>query len=207
MTMSKESTERLGRVSSVDIAPILHRISPRKLRKRLFPKTETRCSTRPGESCPLRKTKRAKTTRGTVKNQKSKSKALSAKLLTHSENRQSEHSSDNHQYSSPPGRCITTDTVSTNTTDVIAETDSTRETDSTSDNLIIMSPKTPQQKEKTQLARQKQLEDMKVREAAFAREERLLKRKGLWTTPVKKQTGKKITWNADNPIVFNYQQV
>ncbi len=203
--MSQESTKRLGGVTSVDLT--LHRMSPRTLRKRLFPipktiDTETRC-TRSEDSCPLRKTRgTGRLTKGTVKNRKSK--ALSAKLLKMSENRQSEHSSGNlHSSPLPPtdnDHCTTT-TTPTNTTDVIMETDST------SDDLIVMSPKTPQQKEKTQLARQRQLEDMKAREAAFAREERLLKRRGLWTAPVKKQTGKKITWKADIAIVFNYQQV
>ncbi len=190
-------------MASVDLT--LHRMSPRTLRKRLFPipktiDTETRCSrSRARESCPLRKTRgTGRLTKGTVK--KKKSKALSAKLLKMSENIQSEHSSP-----LPPtdnDHCTTTTLLSpTNTTDVIMETDGT------SDDLTIMSPKTPQQKEKTQLARQRQLEDMKAREAAFAREERLLKRRGLWTAPVKKETGKKITWKADIAIVFNYKQV
>lgn len=61
-------------------------------------------------------------------------------------------------------------------------------------------PRTSQQKEKSQLARQKQLEDLKAREAAVAREERFLRRKGLWVPPCKKNDRKKVTWKEEEEL-------
>lgn len=94
-----------------------------------------------------------------------------------------------------------------NTTDSHSNA-STVSLDTIVDDNIIMCAKTRQEKEKQQLARQRQLDNMKAREAAEAREERLLKRSGLWTAPAKKQIDKKISWNKDIVTsIFNYQQV
>lgn len=67
-------------------------------------------------------------------------------------------------------------------------------------------PRTAKQKEKSQLARQKQLEDMRTREATAAREERFQRRKGVWIPPCKKNDAcrKKITWKEDAELTDLY---
>ena len=66
-------------------------------------------------------------------------------------------------------------------------------------------PSTPQQKLIRRLARQKQLEEMRVREAALLREERLLRRKGILPEPPSKVTQssstKKIQWKDETDLV------
>lgn len=65
-------------------------------------------------------------------------------------------------------------------------------------------PSTPQQKMARQLVRQRQLNEMRVREAALAREERLLRRQGLWTSRTK--STKRIQWKNDLVQIFTYSQ-
>ena len=62
-------------------------------------------------------------------------------------------------------------------------------------------PSTPQQKMARQLARQRQLEEMRVREAAQAREERFLRRQGLLNPPKKTVNTKRIKWKDDSDLV------
>ena len=78
-------------------------------------------------------------------------------------------------------------------------------TDSLEDMYPEPVAKTSQQREKSQMARQRQLDEMRAREAAEAREERLLNRKGLWKAPVPAE--RKITWKTDLTAVFNYPQL
>lgn len=66
-------------------------------------------------------------------------------------------------------------------------------------------PSTPQQKLVRRIARQKQLEEMRFREAALSREERLLRRKGVLpdtakVTPVQGST-KRISWRDETDLV------
>ena len=65
-------------------------------------------------------------------------------------------------------------------------------------------PRTAKQKEKSHLARQKQLEDMRAREAAAAREERFQRRKGVWVPPCKKNNRKTIMWKEDKELTDLY---
>lgn len=61
-------------------------------------------------------------------------------------------------------------------------------------------PSTNYQKMQRQLARQKQLDEMRAREAAWAREERLLRRQGLSKSPEK--SGRcHITWKDEKDLV------
>ncbi len=60
-------------------------------------------------------------------------------------------------------------------------------------------PLTPQQKEVRKLARQKQLQEMRAREMALAREERFLKRQGLLQE--KKRTERRIQWKRESDLV------
>ena len=63
-------------------------------------------------------------------------------------------------------------------------------------------PSTPQQKLLRRLARQKQLEEMRAREAAILREERLLRRKGNLLSPQRDQSSaKRISWKDDTDLV------
>ena len=74
-------------------------------------------------------------------------------------------------------------------------------------------PSTPQQKLMRKLARQKQLEEMRAKEAAFLREERLLRRKGILpkSTAAQSQTrsSKRISWKDETDLVelFIYSPV
>jgi hypothetical protein len=73
-------------------------------------------------------------------------------------------------------------------------------------------PSTPQQKLLRRLARQKQLEEMRTREAAVSREERLLRRKGaLPDTKATQGQGstKRISWRDETDLVemFIYSPV
>ena len=69
-------------------------------------------------------------------------------------------------------------------------------------------PSTPQQKMMKQLARQKQLEDMWIRETALAREERYQRRRGLVCPQPSKGT-KHILWKSESDLVemFIYSAV
>ena len=63
-------------------------------------------------------------------------------------------------------------------------------------------PSTYFQKMQRQLARQKQLQDMRAREAAEAREERFLRRQGLSKSPEKKKQQKRhLTWKEEANLV------
>jgi hypothetical protein len=63
-------------------------------------------------------------------------------------------------------------------------------------------PSTYFQKMQRQLARQKQLQDMRAREAAEAREERFLRRQGLSKSPEKKiQQKRHLTWKEEDDLV------
>ena len=66
-------------------------------------------------------------------------------------------------------------------------------------------PSTNYQRMQRQLARQKQLEEMRAREAAYAREERLLRRQGLSKSPEKSKR-KHLTWKDESELVevFSY---
>ena len=72
-------------------------------------------------------------------------------------------------------------------------------------------PSTAQQKLIRRLARQKQLEEMKAREAALSREERLLRRKGVLpsTKATAQDSAKRISWRDDTDLVemFIYSPV
>ena len=73
-------------------------------------------------------------------------------------------------------------------------------------------PSTPQQKLIRRLARQKQLEEMKSREAALEREERLLRRKGVLPdskTTQGQSSAKRISWRDETDLVemFIYSPV
>ena len=73
-------------------------------------------------------------------------------------------------------------------------------------------PSTPQQKMMRQLARQKQLEDMRVRETALAREERYQRRHGLACPQPSKSSGsrsKRVQWKNKSDLVkiFIYSAV
>ena len=73
-------------------------------------------------------------------------------------------------------------------------------------------PSTPQQKLIRRLARQKQLEEMKAREAALSREERLLRRKGVLPdskTTQWQSSAKRISWRDETDLVemFIYSPV
>lgn len=73
-------------------------------------------------------------------------------------------------------------------------------------------PSTPQQKLIRRLARQKQLEEMKSREAALEREERLLRRKGVLSdskTTQGQSSAKRISWRDETDLVemFIYSPV
>ena len=61
-------------------------------------------------------------------------------------------------------------------------------------------PSTPQQKMVRRLAREKQLEDMRVREAALAREERFQRRQGV-VKPSRTQSSKHIKWKSESDLV------
>ena len=61
-------------------------------------------------------------------------------------------------------------------------------------------PSTNYQKMQRKLARQKQLEDMRAREMAFAREERFLRRHGLSKSPEKCKQ-KHLTWKEETDLV------
>lgn len=66
-------------------------------------------------------------------------------------------------------------------------------------------PSTNYQKMQRQLARQKQLKEMQAREAAYAREERFLRRQGLSKSP-EKHKQKRLTWKEESELVevFSY---
>ena len=72
-------------------------------------------------------------------------------------------------------------------------------------------PSTPQQKLIRRLARQKQLEEMRAREAALSREERLLRRKGVLpdTKATQASSAKRISWRDETDLVemFIYSPV
>lgn len=201
--MSEESSEKSEDQS--DLVRILYRMSPRTLKKRNLSQV-SRSST--GSSLEKRR-RQARNTAGVVKRRapKSKSKASHEQLVNsqgvdpvNSDNiSTSQTNTDNIEMPSSPNHSTDSSTESNDADSRLEPVDK--------EELFIMCPKTPQQKEKTQLARQRQLEDMRVREAAEAREERLLKRKGLWRAPVGKERGKKITWKTDLAIILNYEQV
>lgn len=83
--------------------------------------------------------------------------------------------------------------------DMSLESDETLECENTE--MEYPMPSTPQQKMARQLARQKQLEEMRVREAAQAREERFLRRQGLFNLPRKANNTKRIKWKDDSDLV------
>ena len=72
-------------------------------------------------------------------------------------------------------------------------------------------PSTPQQKLIRRLARQKQLEEMRAKEAAHSREERLLRRKGVLpdTKAMQGSSAKRISWRDETDLVemFIYSPV
>ena len=70
-------------------------------------------------------------------------------------------------------------------------------------------PSTPQQKLMRRLARQKQLEEMRAKEAALLREERLLRRKGILPKSHSQGSSKRISWKDETDLVemFIYSPV
>ena len=64
-------------------------------------------------------------------------------------------------------------------------------------------PSTPQQKMARKLARQRQLEQMRMREVVFTRRERLLRRQGMLSKVERRE--RKVKWNDGNLVqIFNY---
>ena len=85
---------------------------------------------------------------------------------------------------------------------------------SPTEELEYPQPSTPQQKLIRRLARQKQLEEMKAREAALEREKRLLRRKGVLpdtnaTRAQEQSSTKRISWRDETDLVemFIYSPV
>ncbi len=175
--------------TSLSLVPILDKLSSRTARlKRLSSRKDKSSlarrkltSTAATETCVLRKTRKT----GRIVRKTKKEQPTTPNI---------HNTTDSHSNAST----VSLDTI----------VDDDPQTETNDDDNIIMCAKTRQEKEKQQLARQRQLDNMKAREAAEAREERLLKRSGLWTAPAKKQIDKKISWNKDIVTsIFNYQQV
>lgn len=200
MSRKNKEEEVFSLQVSLPLVPVVHRMTSRTLRKRLSGRKsssqprakEKLVSTATLKPCVLRKTRK------TGHNTKKKNTHLSSKPL---KNEPTTTNNDNHN------AIVSCSNPTTPSPSCVALDDNEAQAPLTeTDGDIIMCAKTRQQKEKLQVARQKQLEDMKAREAAEAREERCLKRNGLWTEPVKKLTNKKVSWNADIALC-NYQQV
>ena len=214
MSEDLEDKAKLVELPLKGLVPILPRMSPRTLkRSRASSKNQTYTKTTEGRgTSPL---KRRQGNGGVVKKRaRTKLSKCMPKKIDQTDIIDLTNSSDVDECIGPTplkqDEPVTVDIDST-TTPTVDNTQSSPPAEVRTDDEWIDSPeeaypvpKTAQQREKTQLARQKQLEEMKAREAAEAREERLLKRKGLWKSPVK--SDKMITWKTDLTAVFNYSQ-
>ncbi len=194
--MPKKNKGLKGEVSPLDLhlVPIIDRLSSRTERKRL----STHKSSQPREKLASTTAVESSVLRKTRKNGHSTKKKI---LLP--PRKPLNNPSKTKPSTTPDDHCPTEHSHEPITLPLACTTNDHEPLIQTDGDDVIMCGKTRQEKEKLQLARQKQLEEMRAREAAEAREERLLKRSGLWTAPVKKQTSKNITWN-DIALVCNY---
>ena len=205
MSEDPEDTVKLAELPLRGLIPILPRMSPRTLKRSRassINKSDTKISSSEDRTSPL---KRRQGNGGVVK------KRARTKLSKRMPPKLNQIDVIDLTLSSDVDECSESTPLKQKQPVTTDNTPSSPPVEGKADDECIDSPdeaypvpKTAQQREKSQLARQKQLEGMKAREAAEAREERLLKRKGLWKSPVKRENI--ITWKTDLTAVFNYSQ-